>query len=283
MKYRIIFASTDSLTLPILESLVLHDNCELVQILTKSGSVFEDWAIKHRASVSTPTFLKENLELFDQLRSLKPDFLIVVSYGFLIPSEMLEIPKLGAINLHPSLLPKYRGSSPAQWAIQRGEKISGMSVMTMSPEFDKGDLIFQWEISIEDNETARSYYQKAFTQTAEKLPKILNDFADGKLKPIPQETKKGLFLARKLTKEDGKIDWNDPIEQIERQIRAFYPWPGAWTRLSELKEFLTSPTPNGAINDQKTVKIIEAHLENGRLVIEKLQVEGKKPISYAEF
>ena len=191
---------------------------------------------------------------------LVPDLAILVAYGKLIPKVIIEIPKFGFINVHPSLLPKHRGPSPIQTAILDGEKTTGVTLMKLDKELDHGPILAQKEVPIESSDTHLSLIEKLGLIGSNLLLEVLPDYLSGKIKPKDQDHKKAT-LTKKITKEDGHIDLLNPPSPkvLDRMIRAYYPWPTVW-----------------------------GEIETGKLRIKLLpekmvQVEGKKPISYEDF
>lgn len=229
------------------------------------------------AFLGTPDFvspIKENLaKHFTMVDSLdKADLAAVAAYGHILTKEELETPKFGCINIHPSLLPQYRGPTPIQTAILNGDKESGITIIKMDEEIDHGPILYQEGLELSDSDTFDSLSKKMFLRASEILPKIITDFTQGKIKPIPQNHSQATYT-RQLTREDGHFDINNPpdTEKLDRMIRAYHPWPGVWTKWNgKIVKFLPStshPRSNrGSINDK--------HL---------IQMEGKKPISFKDF
>lgn len=217
-----------------------------------------------------------NLPIFslEELKTIPFDLGFVAAYGKIIPKSLLEIPKFGFLNLHPSLLPKYRGPTPGQAAIFNGDKVSGITLMKLDAGMDTGAIIKNVTIKIENGETGESFYKKAFEEGSALLKEVLPDYLAGKIKPKPQDNSQATYT-KLLTREDGKIDWKRSPEEIEQMIRAYSPWPGTWTTLSEITK--KQKTTN------KQVKVLKAHLGSGSLVIDQVQIEGKKPIGWEEF
>ena len=215
------------------------------------------------AFLGTPDFvqpIKEGLSkhftLVDSLE--EADLAVVAAYGRILTKEELDIPKYGFINTHPSLLPKYRGSSPIQAAILNGDKASGITIIKMDEEVDHGPIIYQEELELSDNDNFDTLSKKMFQRAAEILPKIIEDFVSGEIKEVSQNHAEATYCER-LTRESGYFPIDNPPskEKLDRMIRAYYPWPGVWTKWKgKIVKFL----PN-----------------------EMLQMEGKKPISFKDF
>jgi methionyl-tRNA formyltransferase len=217
-----------------------------------------------------PVFQPENVgNLKLKIKNLMPDLIIAAAYGQIIPQKIVELPGQGSLNVHPSLLPKYRGPSPIQTAILNGDKETGATIIMMTPRIDAGPILAQKKTIIGANETAKELQNRLANLAGELLIDVLPDWTAGRIKLRAQEEKKATYT-KILKKEDGEIDWKKTPEEIERQIRAFYPWPGSYT-----------------IIDNKRIKILKAQIGKKQkkpcLAIKELQVEGKKPISFEDF
>jgi len=200
-----------------------------------------------------------------EIQAIEPDLIILSDFGQIIPENILSLAKTAAINLHPSLLPKYRGATPIQTAILNGDKETGVSLMVMTPELDKGPVLAQIKTEIYNEENALELEKRLSVMAMKMLYEVLPALIELKLKPIELEGTNASFT-KKFKKEDGLIDWDKPAEEIDRQIRAFFPWPGTYT----------------FIND-KILKIHQAHLEEGKLVLDVVQPEGKNAMSFKDF
>ena len=259
---------------------------------TLSPTPVSQFAKEHNIPLFTPNSLTNY-----ELPITNYGLLILADYGLKLPKKLIALPKYSALNIHPSLLPDYRGSSPVQWAIWQDEKETGVTILTISEEFDQGKIIAQKKISILPTDTQETLYERCFKEGANMLVKILpywikfrqkKEFGIWNLEfgiwlpPKRQPTHSPTPYVRKLTREDGHIDWNKPDAEIERMIRAFDPWPGTWTTLREFSKCKVQ-SAKFKIKD-KRVKILTAHLDDNReLKIDKLQIEGKKPITWKEF
>ena len=215
------------------------------------------------AFLGTPDFVKpvkdilaKNFTLVDSLQ--KADLAVVAAYGHILTKKELETPKYGCINVHPSLLPKYRGPSPIQRAILSGDKVSGITIIKMDEEVDHGSILYQEQIELSNRDNFDTLSKNMFHRSSVILPKIIEDFIAGKTTPKKQDHSKATFTPH-LTKEDGYFDINSPPnpEVLDRMIRAYYPWPGVWTKWrGKIVKFLPSsshPRPRikyGAGSDQ---------------------------------
>jgi methionyl-tRNA formyltransferase len=237
--------------------------------------------------VTQPEKIKNNDDFREQLTGLKPDAIIVVGYGRIIPQWMIDLPALGNINLHGSLLPKYRGAAPIQWAIACGESNTGVTAMRIDAGLDTGDILLQKEISIEPNDTALTLGPRLAEIGADLMIETLRGLQAGTLLARPQENEKAT-LAPILKKEDGRIDFHRTADDIYNRLRGFQPWPGAFTtfRAKTLNIWQAKPMPHDLAEGQILV-------ENNRLIVGcgkatslellEVQPEGKKRMSAHDF
>lgn len=244
---KIIFFGSDWRSKLVLSSLKKDKRFEIVKVVTN----------------------KDDLAQFKSL-TFRPDVGILASFGVILSQEVIDFPKKGILNIHPSLLPKYRGTSPVQAAILAGDKQTGVSIIKIDEKVDHGPILSQFEELIRPEDTAESLEQRLFAQGTEVLKTILSAYLKGQIKPKEQNHQQATYT-KKLNRDDGKIDWSKPPEFIERQIRAYYPWPGTWTEIHLRGE------------KSKRLKILKAHLKNGKLVPDLVQLEGKKPVRYTQF
>lgn len=199
----------------------------------------------------------------DRKRIYIDDLIVVADYGAKIPQSLLDSVKFGGLNLHPSLLPKYRGATPVPWQILNQENTSGISIIKMTDQFDCGPIVAQQTVVIKPDDTALLLLQRCFTAGAELLIKILPDFLSGKIKLTPQPIKSPTPYCHRFTKQDGFISWKEfklsrQTPELDRKIRGLFPWPGVFTQM-----------PNG-----KTLKLLPDKT---------VQLEGKNPISWQQF
>jgi methionyl-tRNA formyltransferase len=202
---------------------------------------------------------------YEDIKKIKPDLVIVANYGKIIPQDILNIPRYGFLNVHPSLLPKYRGPSPIQFSILNGDKETGITIILMDAKVDHGPILAQRKTIIGENETAAELRDRLAVLGAKLLIDVIPDWLRGKIKLRRQDERKATYT-KILVREDGKIDWKKSVKVIERQIRAFCPWPGTYT-----------------FYKGKRLKILKARLEKNKLIIEEVQLEGKKPTSFEDF
>ena len=297
---KIIFAGTPEFAIPALEAL-LNSTHKIVAVYTRpdrpagrgrklTASPVKEFALAHHiAPVYQPESLK-NETAQEEMRTLQADILVNVAYGMLLPKTILEIPKYGCINIHPSLLPRWRGAAPIQRAILAGDKITGVSIMQMDEGLDTGDIYKQKELPIEDNDTSETLMNKASIVGAKLLLDVIEKIASGSINHTPQ-TEAETTYAQKLEKEEGKIDWQKSAIEIERAIRAFQPWPIAYTEINNetirvwqaaiVNNTNESKTPGTIINANKNG--IDIATGNGTLRLLKIQLPGGKILTPQEF
>lgn len=214
------------------------------------------------AFLGTPDFVKPVKQVikknFELVNLDQAELLVVAAYGKILPKEVINQFKFGSINIHPSLLPKYRGASPLQQAILNGDSETGVTIMKMDPQMDHGSILAQEKLTILEDETFQSLAEKAFELGAKMLIKVIPDYIEGRLKPVEQNHSQASFC-KLITKEDGYFEINKPPdpEILQRMIRAYYPWPGAWTKWND-----------------KIVKLLPNN---------QVQMEGKKPTDLKSF
>ncbi len=295
---RIIFFGTPSFAIPTLISLIEGPD-EVVAVVTQpdrekgrgrkiTPSPVKEVALQYKIPVFQPEKVKDDV-FYENLRYLNPDLIVVVAYGQILPKSILVIPRYGAINVHASLLPKYRGASPIAWAILKGEKITGVTTIKMDEGMDTGDILLQKEVTIGEAETFESLHDRLALLGAEVLMETLEKMKKGDLAPVPQDHSK-VTLAPRFKKEDGRIDWEREAKEIDCQIRALNPWPGAYTEWNGrfLKIF------SGEIRQGRTKgeagrvvwvgsDFIEVETGDGFLLIKEVQLEGKRRMSVREF
>lgn len=246
-------------------------------------------ALERGIVVFQPSSLKNNPEFLENLRELNPDICVIAAYGKIIPKDYLEIPKYGFVNIHPSLLPKYRGPAPIQTAILNGEKETGVSIMLMDEEIDHGPVINQLKSNISKLKTFKEISQELAELGAKLLIETMPDYISGKIKPQPQNHSAATFT-KMFSREDGKINWNKTAEQICSQIRALNPEPGTWTTWrnkiinigkAEVSDDNQDDSPPGTVKTaggKIAVKTSELYL-----LVESLQLEGGKMTDAASF
>lgn len=295
----IVFCGTPQFAVPALRALIENGfNVRLVvsqpdrpagRGLTTVPTPVKQFAVNHGIPVTQPEKIKNNEEFRAQLEAIHPDVIVVVAYGRIIPQWMLELPPLGNINVHASLLPKYRGAAPIQWAIANGETITGVTTMRLDSGLDTGDILLKCEVPISASDTAATLAPKLSEAGGPLLLETLRGLQAGTLHPVPQDHS-AATLAPILKKQDAHIDWNRTAAEISNRLRGFTPWPGAFTRFRgknlniwkvQLASDLSSLAPG-------QVHVQGEHLYVGcgqatALEILELQPEGKKHMAVRDF
>ena len=290
MPLDLIFCGTPRFAVPTLEKLAEAGHCIQLVVtqpdrpkgrgLELVASPVKESAVKLKLPITQPDRIKANDEFRAQLTALKPDAIIVVGYGRIIPQWMLDLPPLGNINLHASLLPKYRGAAPIQWAIANGETLTGNTSMRIDAGLDTGDILLQNELAITPEDTAETLAPKLAATGADLMIETLDGLRQGTIHPRKQDHSES-SLAPILKKEDGLIDFSREAVEIFNRLRGFQPWPGAYTKFrgKNLQILKVRPTTEAAAPSE--LKVAEDRLVAGcgnhtSLEILELQLEGKK-------
>jgi methionyl-tRNA formyltransferase len=310
---RLIFAGSSKFAVPILKMLANQQKHHFIAVITQpdtkkgrglkeSISPVKQEALKHSLviwqpkSINNPLFIK-------QLENSKVDLIIVVAYGQKISDDVFKIPPKGCINVHPSLLPKYRGATPVNYAILNGDKQTGITIFKIVNKMDAGDILKQVIVDIKDNETAMELDFRLATESAYILQDLLDDIEKGVVRLIPQDETKATY-APKFRKTDGEINWDKPSQQIVNQIKAMYPWPGVYTffqsqgkssiKVDILEAQLYAPCQqtclttreglsSGSITEINNDGIIISCGQGERLDIKKLKPAGSRVLTAKEF
>ncbi|SDN75208.1 methionyl-tRNA formyltransferase [Desulfonauticus submarinus] len=236
-KKKIVFMGTPEFAATILKYILKWPQGDIVGIYTQPDrpcgrgrkikcSPVKELAQKHGLPIFQPKTFKEPAAI-ETLKSLDPDFLVVAAYGLILPKSVLEIPKIAPLNVHASLLPKYRGAAPIQRAILNGEKVTGITIMLMDEGMDTGPILLQRALAIGIDDTAASLHDELANLGGELIVEALTKMSQGKLTPLPQPEERASY-APKLCKEEGLIDFNKSALEVHNQIRGLYPWPGAF-------------------------------------------------------
>jgi methionyl-tRNA formyltransferase len=295
-KLKVVFMGTPDFAVPVLNYLI--KSTKLLAVVTqpdkKAGrkqkiaqSPIKQLALANKIKVLQPAKVRDNAEFIQQIKQLQPDLIVVVAYGFILPKEILDIPKYGIINIHASLLPKYRGASPIQSAILNGDQETGVTLMLIDEQMDHGPFLGQKSLSI-DNDSYKTLHDKLAKLGTELLVEILPKYIAGQIKPVVQDDSLATYCYI-LTKADGKIDWTKSAQEIERQVRAFTPWPGTWTtwqgkNLKILAASLSLDNVKAEVGE--VIKVddgLAVQCGQGLLQITELQIEGKKVMNAKEF
>jgi len=300
---RILFMGSAGFACPCLEQLLSSSRDEVVAVVTQpdrpKGRNLEVSACPVKAYLGSRNIpvlspAKVNTpESLAAIQGLRPDLLVVVAYGQILKPDLLAIPPLGCINVHGSLLPRYRGAAPIQWAVAHGDAVSGVTTMYMNEGMDTGDMILKRELPIDPGDTGGSFHDKLAKVGADLLGETVELIRSGRVPRVPQDESLA-SVAPKLKKADGKIDWSLPAVTIHNHVRAFNPWPGSFCILSgnpakTLKVLATrvEPIPSaggkvGEVLEQAgDGPLIQTGLQAIRLL--EVQPEGRKPMTGAAF
>lgn len=295
---KILYMGTPDFAATILQKLI-EANHEIVGVVTQpdkqkgrgkaiSFPAVKELALEHNLNVYQPNKVRES-EFIDLVREMELEVIVVAAFGQLLPKELLDIPKYGCINVHGSLLPKYRGAAPIQYSIIDGEKETGITIMHMDVGLDTGDMILQASIPIDKDETGGSLHDKLAVLGGDLLVEALEKISSGTASRIPQDDSCATYV-KILNKDMGNIDFNKPAIEIERLIRGLNPWPSAFTYLTGKILKLWSASVVKTDKESKPGEVIEVR-KDGLLVmtgkdalfIHELQLEGKKRLLAEEF
>ncbi len=296
-------STTDSVS--VLEKLINVKNTTISAVVTQPPrpvgrdqtivpTPVETWAKEHsvaslnfESNSEKPWLYKDTQQVIDTLQPIAPDVLISASYGQMIPWESISAARFGGINIHPSILPHWRGADPVPWAIINDDHQIGVTVVTLSKTFDEGKILAQEKIPIIPEDTSDPLRTKLFTIGAVLLADTLPLVFTGKIKPkdMHMPDPKPPY-ARKFVRDDGFEPWENlslsmtegtAADRIDRKFRALNPWPGVWTKLTNIQSFKIIG------QDEKRLKILKLHLNEGKIVIDEVQLEGKKPTAWEQF
>lgn len=311
---RVIFMGTPDFAVGALEALV-EKGYDVAAVVTQPDkqkgrdrkvqfSPVKECALSHGLTVLQPTRVKAP-EAVEELRKYEADIFVVAAFGQILSREILEMPRYGCINIHASLLPRYRGASPIQYAILNGDDVTGVTIMQMADGIDTGDILTMKAIPVERTDTGGSLFAKLSALGAELLIKTLPKIASGDIIPVKQQEEDAVYV-RMLTKDMGKIDWEKDAIQLERLVRGMNPWPSAYCSLrgkslkvwkaevigEDLKEesvrtglFKHSEEKEREPGEVVSVTKDSIHVQTGkgRLVLEEVQLEGKKRMPVRDF
>ncbi|WP_022851186.1 methionyl-tRNA formyltransferase [Limisalsivibrio acetivorans] len=292
---KIVFMGTPETAVPTLKAIVEAGH-EVPLVVTQpdkpkgrsrrmSPPPVKEYALEQGLEVAQPEKLKNNEEFMQKLESIKPDFLVVVAYGKILSERVLNVPAKAPINVHFSLLPKYRGAAPVNWAIVNGEKETGVTTMFMDVGLDTGDMLKTAATPI-DRKTTEDLLSELAVTGAELLVRTVEEFDS--ITPEKQKDEDSTY-APMMKKEDGLIDWNKPAEEIERLIRGFQPWPAAHSYLEgKMFKFYGADPVSGKSIEPGTIfdinkKSFSIACGDGALKIKDLQMEGKKRMPAGSF
>ena len=301
----LVFSGTPSFAVPTLEKLVEAGHSVPLAVtqpdrprgrgMEVAVSPVKDAAIRLGIGVLQPATIKNNADFRDQLAAIGPDAIIVVGYGRIIPQWMIDLPRLGNLNLHASLLPKYRGAAPIQWAIASGESITGVTTMRIDTGLDTGDILMQREVPIAPEDTAETLGSNLAAIGADLMVETLRGLDGGEIRPVPQDHSLAT-LAPILKKEDGRMDFARSANDLFNRLRGFQPWPGAFTIFNgkTLQVHRAQPLQQTVTLTPGEVAIERGHLFVGcgkekdnkaatALELVEIQLEGKRRMTAQEF
>ena len=288
MNKKIVFMGTPEFSIPILKS--LYQNGYSISVVytqppkkSKRGhkinkSPIHTFSENLSFDIRTPNTLKNNKDEHSFLKSLNPDLVIVVAYGQIIPKEILQISKYGFINIHASLLPKWRGAAPIQRSIMNRDHVTGISIMKITEKLDEGPVCRSYKIKIKENENSHELSSRMSSLASEKILDCIDDIFDGKINFIEQDHRKATY-AKKIEKQEGKISWNFTAEEILAKINSLYPYPGAWfifngERYKILKAEISNKSgePGKVLSEKyeigcltKSIKVLEIQREGRKI------------------
>lgn len=298
---RILFAGTPDMAVPSLEA--LNECFEVCGVLTNPdkakgrGRKLHPSPVKAKAlELGIPVLQPEKLneEAREEISALKPDVLVCIAYGKILRQAVLDLFPQGAVNLHPSLLPKYRGASPVSEAIKNGDKETAVTIQKMALKMDSGDILFQKPYLLDGTETTGSFLERVSRDGALYMVEVLTKMEKGELTGIPQDDERATYCS-KVNKEDGLIDWNAPAAEIERLIRAYSPSPGGFTFWNDQILFVRkasiddlswkgegTPHPGQVLGVDKRRGIL-VQTGDGLICLEELQLQSRKSLDFKSF
>ncbi len=297
---KIIYAGTPDFAVPALKALLASEH-EVVAVYTQPdrragrgkklrASPVKEAALEAGVPVYQPVTLRDEAAQ-KELAALDADLMVVAAYGLILPPVVLETPRHGCINIHASLLPRWRGAAPIQRAIEAGDAETGITIMQMAEGLDTGDMLLKVSTPISARDTGGSLHDRLSPMGAEALMPVLQAMEAGSLQPEPQDDSLAVY-ARKLDKAESTIDWTQDAAEIERRVRAFNPWPvcQTMTSLGQMRVWRAKPGAGDFANAQPGEVVSETKTDGlqvkcgkGSLWIEQLQLPGKKPLSAADF
>jgi len=294
-----VFCGTPQFAVPSLKKLLSEPEFEIVGVFTQpdrpsgrgrevSFSPVKDVALGAVIPIHQPEKIRAP-EIEEQLRALAPEVIVIIAYGQIIPARLLQIPRLGWINLHASLLPKYRGAAPIHWAIANGECATGNTTMRIDAGMDTGDVLLQQELAIGADETSPELAERLAVAGAELMVETLRGLQSGKLTAHRQDHSSASY-APILKREDGRIDWARPAQEIYNRLRGFTPWPGAYTEFRgqtchlwghPVSSEIAGEPPGTLVLERGSLQVVCG--KQTRMELTHVKLEGRKRISAAEF
>jgi methionyl-tRNA formyltransferase len=298
MSLRIVFCGTPAFAVPALRHLMAQPEFQIEGVVTQpdrprgrgqetSSSPVKDTALDAGLAVYQPERIKSESAL-DFFKRVAPDVIVIIAYGQIIPAGLIDLPRLGWINLHASLLPKYRGAAPINWAIANGETRTGLTTMRIDPGLDTGPMLLKHDVNIDADETTPELAARLAEAGAPLMADTLRGLERGDITGWPQDNSQAT-LAPLLKKEDGRINWSSRAQEIYNRIRAFQPWPGAFTTFRGKQcHIWGKPTPIAHSDSPGAILTLDGDTfiacgEETSLQLEFAQLEGRKRISAREF
>ena len=299
---RVVFAGTPEFSVPCLQALYEHNNVEVIGVYTQPdrpagrGKKVQQSPVKTRAiATGTPVFQPTSLRHSDQylqLQALDMDLMVVTAFGMILPAQVLALPRFGCVNIHASLLPKWRGAAPIQRAIEAGDQETGVALMQMEEGLDTGPVLASKSIPITPEDTAGTLHDKLSALGGKLLGESLDGIAARSFTPEDQDDGAASY-ARKLSKSESPLNWNDSAIQLERRIRAYHPWPMTHAQLGDLTikiHTARTGTPETHKSDAAPGTVLGASRDgiivatgDGCLCLERLQKPGGKPMTAGDF
>lgn len=295
---RVVFMGTPDFAVGTLEAIVEAGH-EVVAVVTQPDkpkgrggamamSAVKECAIKHNLTVLQPVKAREE-SFVEELRTYNSDVIVVVAFGQLLPASIIHMPKYGCINVHASLLPKYRGASPIQWAVLDGCEYSGVTTMQMDEGLDTGDILEVAKVKLDEKETGGSLFDRLSVVGAELLVETLKKAESGELHPVKQDDNEATYV-KMLNKSFGLLDFTKKPEVLERMVRGLNPWPSAFTHIEGKLLKIWDASVEAADDDKECGSVVtdqktyfKVKCDGGYLVINELQLEGKKRMKTADF
>jgi methionyl-tRNA formyltransferase len=296
---KILFAGTPEFAVPSLQALLTSEH-QVCAVFTQpdrpagrgrklTASPVKDLAETAGVPVHQPSTLRDP-GVQREIGALNHDLMVVAAYGLLLPRPVLEIPSLGCVNVHASLLPRWRGAAPIQWAILAGDAKTGVTIMQMDEGLDTGAMLLQQELEIHPTETAATLHDRLATLGAEVLLETLGDMALGRMTPMVQDAARVTY-APKLRKDDAWLDWDQSALELERKVRAFNPWPVSATRFRDktLRIWAAHALPDASNRQGRPGQVfadghgLDVACGEGRLRLAQVQLPGKRPVPVAAF
>lgn len=293
---KIVFFGTSNVALPVLEH--LKQQHEILAVVTQPDAVvgrkkevkespISVLANEMQLRIFKPEKVKGDLELITSLEQLNADIFVVVSYGKILPLEIINLPKLKTVNVHFSALPKYRGASPVQEAIKNGDQQTGISIFLLDEKMDTGPVLSVSIYNIDPDDTFFSLSQKLAFSAASQINEVLKNYENGQITPLPQDDTAASYCGV-ISKLDGKIDWSKNAIEIYNTFRAYFPWPGLWTTWNEKKLKIIDCIPVAEVDLDSVPGLVKSDgivtCGNGtQLKIKSLQLEGKNELQIINF